>query len=221
MKAGDGDTRANVIRRYRRETALTERRMVLSSESVRIRHPQNKLHHRKFDQLFQALVREGKKGGEKEKEIVKNIKSYPDRPREKLHHGNFNNIVPMATGREKGKEKEEKEKEIMKNITKTDKNESKTDAETIGDEPVSFYLHHNTNHPLRDNSLTDTTKNATDLVKMTRLTSLNLHIPVLMAFFFLLFLASFTFLYSCYVCMCYLKRKKEREKEPPFTILRV
>lgn len=216
MEEGYGNTRANVIRRYRRETALTERRMVLSSESVHIRHPQNKLHHRKFDQLFQALVREGKKGGETEKEIVKNIKSYPDRPREKLHHGNFNNIVPMATGREK-----EKEKEIMKYITKTDNNESKTNAETIGNEPVSFYLHHNTIHPHRDDNLTDTTKNATELVKMTRLTSLNLHIPVLMAFFFLLFLASFTFLYSCFVCMCYLKRKKEREKEPPFTILRV
>lgn len=219
MDTGDGDTRTNLIRRYKRETALTERRTVLSSEGLRVRHPKNKLHHRKFDQLFPTLVREGKKGEETEKEMVKNIDSYPDRPREKLHHENFNSIIPTLMGREK--KKEEKEKEIMKGITKTDNSESKTDAETMDDELVSFYRHQNTNHANRDDSLTNAAKNATELVKMTRLTSLNLHLPVLMAFFFLLFLASFTLLYSYYVCMCYLMRKKEREKERPFTILRV
>ncbi|XP_050730048.1 uncharacterized protein LOC127005300 [Eriocheir sinensis] len=214
MEAVDRDTRANVIKRYRRETALTERKTVLSSEglNIRVRHPKNKLHHRKFDQLFQTLIRKGEKGEEKEKVIVKKIDSYPDGSREKLHHGNFNNIVPMLTGREK-------EKEIMKGITKTDNSESKTDAETLDNELVSFYRHKNTNHANRNDSLVNAAKNATELVKMTKLSNLDLHLPVLMAFFFLLFLASFTLLYSCYVCMCYLRRKKEREKERPFTIL--
>lgn len=214
MKVDEEDTRANVKRRSKRDTALTER--TASSDVSHVRHPRKKLHHRNFDQLFSTQVREGEKREEKGKETMKNNEWYLDHPSGELNHGNFESIYRTAMRKEK---KEEKDKEIMTRISRPHHSESKTDAHPVNDKLVPLYLQQVDSNANGTMDSVNAAKNASEFVKITRLTSLDVHLPVLMAFFFVLLLAVLFLTYICYFCVCYLRRKKEREKERPFTLI--
>lgn len=146
------------------------------------------------------------------------LKRHIRHPRNKLHHRNFDNIVQKMVTAES---KENQEEEIMKNNT-SNQSASKIDEQGM-DKLASLRLYQSVVYANSDANGTISSPNAannmTELVKIIRLTSMRLHLPVLLAFLFIFLLLVSSVMYACYFCICWLWKTKEREKERPLKLI--
>lgn len=239
VKVVDGETHVRWTQPNKTNTVLDEGRMFVlnGSHTGNIRHPRNKVHHRNFDATLPTLLREKKVKEEKEKEI-KMSQSILKRPSREIHHGNFeegnegkerkiSQSIPNRLSKEihhrnlKEENKEGKERKTMKSTAKTDHGERKA-RKTMNSTLSSSHLRETADNEKRNTNRTINLENweqgnNTDIVRMIRLTSLDLELPVLLAFISLISIAVVSVMYACYFCIVCLQ-KREQKKSQLFTL---